>query len=161
MTESPEKPFVPDEFSPPTSFDHEAFRLRPLGPEHNASDYAAWTSSVDHIHATPGYEGSSWPRPMTLEENLGDLTRHAGEFVRREAFTYTVLAPDSDTVIGCLYIYPDRRTGTDAAVTSWLRADHAGREGEFRAALATWLHDAWPFGAWTYDGQRHERSPRG
>ena len=36
-----------------------------------ASDYAAWTSSVDHILATPGYEGSPWPRPMTLEENLG------------------------------------------------------------------------------------------
>ena len=29
---------------------------------------------------------------MTLEENLGDLTKHAREFVRREAFTYTVLA---------------------------------------------------------------------
>ena len=43
MTESPEKPFVPDEFTAPTAFDHDAFRLRPLGPEHNASDYAAWT----------------------------------------------------------------------------------------------------------------------
>ena len=59
---------------------------------------------------------------MTLEENLGDLTKHAGEFVRREAFTYTVLAPDSDTVIGCLYIYPSELTGVDAKIRSWVRA---------------------------------------
>ncbi len=44
--------FVPDGFVPPPGLDHPDFRLRPLGPEHNASDYAAWTSSVDHILST-------------------------------------------------------------------------------------------------------------
>jgi hypothetical protein len=28
------------------------FVLEPLGPEHNEQDFAAWTSSMDHIIAT-------------------------------------------------------------------------------------------------------------
>ena len=54
-------PFVPDGFVPPAGLDHAAFRLRPLGPEHNASDYAAWTTSIDHIRRTPGGRASTGP----------------------------------------------------------------------------------------------------
>ena len=119
--------FVPSSFDPPAGLDHVAFRLRPLGPEHNASDYAAWTSSIDHIRSTPGFAGLSWPHPMSLEENLGDLVRHAGDCAARAGFTYTVLAPDQDraTVIGCVYIYPTDRAGYDARVRSWVRAADA------------------------------------
>src|SRR5919107_2460277 len=48
-------PFVPDGFEPPLALDRPQFRLRPLGPQHNESDYAAWTSSFDHIRATAGW----------------------------------------------------------------------------------------------------------
>ncbi len=34
------------------------------------SDYAAWTSSIDHIMATPGFAGWGWPHEMPLDENL-------------------------------------------------------------------------------------------
>jgi hypothetical protein len=150
MTDSPGKPFVPDAFVPPAGLDHEAFRLRPLGPEHNESDYAAWTSSVEHILATPGYEGSRWPRPMTLDENLGDLTKHAREFVAREAFTYTVLAPDSETVIGCLYIYPGKRAEVDADVRSWVRVADADLDPVLYRVVTDWLNTSWPFRAIEY-----------
>ena len=30
---------------------------------------------------------------MTLDENLGDLVRHAGDFAARTGFTYAVLRP--------------------------------------------------------------------
>jgi len=145
-----DEPFVPDDFTPPSFLDHDDFRLRPLGPEHNASDYAAWTSSVDHILATPGYDGSHWPHPMTLEENLGDLTKHAGEFARREAFTYTVLSPDSDTVIGCLYIYPGERPGLDAKIRSWVRAGDADLDPVLYRVVTDWLATSWPFGEIEY-----------
>ena len=42
------------------------------GAQHNDADYAAWSSSTEHIHATPGWEKSSWPRPMTLDEAMRD-----------------------------------------------------------------------------------------
>ena len=98
-------PFVPSDFQVPGELVTERFRLEPLGPQHNAADYDAWTSSMAHIRATPGFAAWKWPREMTPEENLGDLRRHAGDFAARTGFTYTVLDPGG-RVVGCVYIYP-------------------------------------------------------
>jgi len=49
------EPFVPDDFAVPTGLVAPSFRLEPLGREHNERDYAAWTSSIVHIRATPGF----------------------------------------------------------------------------------------------------------
>ena len=99
--------FVPDDFEVPRALVCEEFWLEPLGPEHNEGDYQAWTSSIAHIRATPGFEGRPWPTPdMTLAENRGDLERHAADFAGRSGFTYTVRATGSDDIIGCVYIYP-------------------------------------------------------
>jgi hypothetical protein len=135
--------FVPDGFEPPRRLDADAFVLEPLGPEHNDSDYAAWTSSMEHIHASPGWAESTWPHAMTLDENRGDLERHARDFAERRGFTYTVLAADDDAVIGCVYIYPVE--GHDARVLSWVRADQAELDAPLRDAVSAWLRDAWPF----------------
>jgi hypothetical protein len=135
--------FVPDDFEPPQALDRPSFRLRPLGPEHNASDYAAWTSSMAHIAATPGFD-RGWPHPMTLDENRADLERHAADFAARRGFTYTVLAPDRDEVIGCVYIYPDTTLG-GAHVTSWVRASDADLDRPLHDAVAAWLASDWPF----------------
>ncbi len=138
-------PFVPATFTPPNGLAHAAFRLLPLGPEHNESDYAAWSSSIDHVRRTPGFEGLSWPHPMTLDENRGDLERHAADFAARRGFTYTVLAPGDDTVIGCVYIYPSDRTGHDAQCRSWVRAADAPLDPVLYRAVADWLATDWPF----------------
>jgi hypothetical protein len=137
-------PFVAADFEPPAGLDHPSFRLRPLGPEHNASDYAAWTSSMAHVAATPGFTDSGWPHEMTLEANRADLERHAADFRARTGFTYTVLAPYGDEVIGCVYIYPDPEGG-DAHVTSWVRAADAALDRELYRAVADWLQRDWPF----------------
>ena len=97
--------FVPDEFDPPLGLTTPRFRLEPLGPQHNESDYAAWTSSMQHIHDTPGFATSNWPHEMTIDQNRDDLLRHQRDFQARTGFTYTVLG-DDDEVIGCVYIYP-------------------------------------------------------
>jgi hypothetical protein len=137
--------FVPDGFDAPTSFAIGSVRLEPLGPEHNERDYAAWTSSMDHIHGSPGWETSRWPREMSLDENRGDLERHARDFENRDGFTYTVLDADDD-VVGCLYIYPSKDDTHDALVVSWVRASRAELDAGFRQAVADWLtSDAWPF----------------
>jgi hypothetical protein len=155
--------FVPDDFVIPHELVTEAFLLEPLGPEHNAADYAAWMSSIDHIRSTPGFEGWSWPRPeMTLEENLGDLRRHADDFARRSGFTYTVLDATSGLVVGCVYIYP-QRPATDVAsdsdsdvpapaaqVHSWVRADRPELDVAVHDAVRDWLRAAWPFSSVIY-----------
>ena len=137
-------PFVPVDFEVPLRLEAPAFRLEPLGPQHNEADYAAWSSSVEHIRSTPGWEESSWPREMTLDDNRGDLQRHADDFAERQGFTYTVLDPGEGEVIGCVYIYP-ARDSYDARVRSWVRASRAGLDAELWRAVSDWLHRNWPF----------------
>lgn len=143
----PGDPFVPDGFEPPRALALPELQLIPLGPEHNESDHAAWTSSVAHIHATPGFETLSWPPEdgMALAENLDDLERHARDFEQRTGFTYTVLAPGTAQVIGCVYIYPADDDEHDAQVRSWVRGDRAELDRVLHAAVSHWLAERWPF----------------
>ncbi len=145
--------FVPVDFAVPGGLMAEEFRLEPLGPAHNAADYAAWTASISHIRATPGFAGTGWPREMSLAENLGDLERHAQDFAGRRGFTYTVLSTRNGDVIGCVYIYPPRGekqggAGTgdhDADVSSWVRADRAELDPVLYHTVSAWLERDWPF----------------
>jgi len=142
--------FVPDDFVVPRSLVTSAFRLEPLGPEHNEGDYAAWQSSIDHIRSTPGMQDWPWPRPeMTLEENLSDLERHASDFANRTGFTYTVRDTDTDEIVGCVYIYP-RKDEPGTRVLSWVRADRADLDAPVYEAVSEWLRTAWPFTSVTY-----------
>jgi len=145
--------FVPADFAVPDGLTAREFRLEPLGPQHNAADYAAWTASTDHIRATPGFAGASWPYQMSLAENLRDLERHAQDFAERHGFTYTVLSTATGEIIGCVYIYPPRggnpgRSGAGswhAVVRSWLRADYAALDPVLYHAVRAWLERDWPF----------------
>ena len=139
------KPFVPPEFAVPGSLATEQFRLEPLGPQHNEPDYEAWSSSLEHIRQTPGWEKSNWPDDRSTEDNLRDLEGHADDFEQRKGFTYTVLDPASDDVIGCVYIYPDKSEEDDARVLSWVTASRGELDLELWRAVTDWLADEWPF----------------
>jgi hypothetical protein len=155
------RPFVPDTFVVPQELRTATFLLVPLGAEHNVSDYAAWSSSIEHILATPGFipaEGDTepWPHPMSLADNLADLVEHADHFERRLGFTYTVLDPVAGSspgeVIGCVYIYPvSDDASLDAKVSSWVRADRRELDAELWRTVTDWLASAWPFEHIRYD----------
>ena len=139
--------FVPADFDPPTSLSTERFRLEPLGPQHNEADHHAWTSSIEHVRATPGFAESSWPpiEGMSLEKNLDDLRRHADDFEARRGFTFTVLDPADQDVIGCVYIYPSSSEDWDITVRSWVTADRAELDVPLADAVAQWLATDWPW----------------
>lgn len=139
--------FVPHGFVAPRSWVGDDFVLEPLGPQHNVSDLAAWSSSIDHIRSTPGYPDGRWPPVggMSAEENLADLTRHAADFEAGRGFTFTVVDPSSREVVGCVYLYPSREAEHDVEVQSWVRADRAELDGPLADAVAQWLEDAWPW----------------
>jgi hypothetical protein len=146
----PPTDFVPSDFAVPTEAIFGELHLVPLGPEHNAADYAAWTSSIDHIRATPGFPEGGWPTLMSVSENLRDLERHAEDFRLRRGFTYTVLEANGE-VIGCVYIYPSRDEHVDAQVQSWVRVDRGDLDRPLYEAVRAWLRNEWPFGAIEYD----------
>lgn len=139
--------FTPADFVAPRELVTEAFRLVPLGPQHNAADLAAWTSSIAHIRSTPGFPDGNWPplQGMPPERNLADLIRHAADFEAGTGFTFTVLDPADGDVIGCVYLYPAHDDAHDVEVQSWVRASHAHLDQPLADALAAWLAEAWPW----------------
>ena len=140
--------FVPVDFDPPTSLAAtNQFHLEPLGPQHNQADHAAWMSSIEHIRSTPGYPDGNWPPNggMTLEENLSDLRRHADDFTRGAGYTFTVLDPEDNDVIGCVYLYPSASEEWDVTVQSWVRADRSSLDVPLADAVARWLATDWPW----------------
>lgn len=147
------QPLVPPDFPVPEPPSHLRFRFAVLGPEHNAADLEAWSSSIEHIHSTPGFRPPGWPqRPYTLEENLADLERHRDHHQRRLDFAWTVLDPARPgTVIGCVYLRPDPTGVTDAEARSWVRSDRADLDRELREHLRPWFASAWPVRV-RYDG---------
>ena len=154
--------FVPADFAVPDGLTAGEFRLEPLGPRHNAADYAAWTASTGHIRGTPGFAGWGWPHEMSQADNLRDLRRHAQDFAERRGFTYTVLSTGTGDVIGCVYIYPPRGDGPDgteagrhAVVRSWVRADHAALDPVLYHVVLAWLERDWPFRSIVY-APRHD-----
>jgi hypothetical protein len=157
----PELPFVPADFSPPPPPSGDGFALVPLGVEHNEGDLAAWSSSVDHIHATPGFSGHPWPdEPMTLERNEGDLRQHELDFAQGQGFTYSVLNPSDGAVIGCVYIYPSVKGGVEADVRSWVRATDANLDTRLYVRVTEWLRTDWPFSSFVYAPRETSNAPQ-
>jgi hypothetical protein len=150
------RPIVPDDFDVPLSLTTRQYRLERLGPQHNEADHAAWTGSIEHIRATPGFPYGQWPplSGMSLADNLADLRHHAQDFAQRTGFTYTVLDAATGDVIGCVYIYPSRRAEADGErgidVRSWVRADRAELDDTLYRSVATWLAEDWPFASVSY-----------
>ena len=142
--------FVPVDFTVPRRLETPLFVLEPLGPQHNHEDFAAWSTSIEHIRGTPGWGGSSWPRAMSPEDNLRDLEMHARHFERREGFTYTVIGRAEGEVVGCVYIYPPRDDVSDARVTSWVRETSANLDAELWRSVSDWLAGSWPFQRFEY-----------
>ena len=137
--------FVPEDYVVPLSLTGPGFRLEPLGPQHNDADHRAWTSSIAHIRATPGFSTRRWPPDggMSLDENLRDLRSHADDFQQRVGFTYTVL-DDEDVVVGCVYIYPSRADPDIAEVRSWVTANRAELDSVLHETVDRWLAADWP-----------------
>ena len=152
-SELAKEPIVPAGFEVPEQLETDHTVLRPLGPEHNASDHAAWTSSIEFIQATPGFgPDRSWPEPgMSLERNLEDLEMHRRHFDARVGFTYTVLdREDPDHVVGCVYIYPDPTGDHPVEVRSWVMAARPELDVEVWRAVTSWLESSWPFESFRY-----------
>ena len=127
------------------------FRLALLGPEHNVSDYEAWTSNMDFIRKLPGWEASPWPQLMTIEENLSDCRSHFERSTAGTDFAYTVLLPDRDEVIGCVYFKPTRPARRGAVqVLSWVTAEHSDLDRPLHEAVTNWLAAQWPWSVVEY-----------
>lgn len=134
-------------FEPPRELDTERLHLEPLAPEHTELDFAALMGSREHLRSTLHW--GSWPREdFTVEENREDLQRHGDEFEAREAYAYTVLAPDRSRCVGCVYMNPaaDDHPRT-ISLAYWVIASELENDLDehLLASVLEWIERDWPF----------------
>jgi hypothetical protein len=146
------KPFVPAEFVVPEEFETKHFRLRMLSVDDVEKDYEAVMETQERFHSM----GYSWPREgFTIEENLADLEQHQKEFLKREAFAYTVVSLDESRVLGCIYINPTDSAETDARIRMWVRESELkkGLDPIVFNQVKAWVVSSWPFSKVIYPGR--------
>ena len=125
--------------------------LRPLRATDVDRDYEAVMASAPMLRR---WSQTDWPADdFTRAENLVDLERHEREHLERVAFTFTVLHPDGDRCLGCVYLVP--LTGAIAGeslehacrISFWVRASEldTGLARHLLDTLLEWLHEAWAF----------------
>jgi hypothetical protein len=148
------RPLVPEGFHVPPRLDGDGFHLRMLSVHDVVKDYAAVMESEARLIRFMNPHGT-WPRDLTIEENLIDLGWHQREFTLRHSFAYTVMNDDESRCLGCCYIYPSDRPGYDAMAYYW------AREAEYRDGFDTVLGEAfrrflgkdWPFQRVAFPGR--------
>lgn len=136
--------FVPEDFAIPPVLETKQFRLRMLSVDDVEKDYEA-VMETQRRFLSLGYD---WPREgFTIEENLADLEQHQREFLNREAFAYTVVAPDESRVLGCVYINPAKETESDARIRMWVRESEyeKGLDPVLFREVREWIKKEWPF----------------
>jgi hypothetical protein len=148
------RPLVPATFAVPQRLDGDGFILRTLTVNNVVKDYDAVMTSADRLVGMLS-PTSSWPRGLTLEDDLIDLGWHQREFAMRHSFAYTVMSPDEAECLGCCYIVPSDKAGYDAAAFYWARTSviASGFEDRLGAAFRAWIAKDWPFGRVAYPGR--------
>lgn len=117
-------------------------------------DYDAIMTSVEHLQASFPLWG--WPAAdLSLEQDLIDLAWRQREAMLRSSFNYAVMSRDERRLLGCVYIDPPEKTGSDAEVSFWVRADElaTGLEAELKTAVRRWVAERWPFTTVCYPGR--------
>lgn len=99
--------FYPPNAPVPESLQTSEFTLRPLTPAHVKLDHAALMTSKEMLRLWSGHPEGGWPQnDFSAEQNMEDMVWHYDDHLKRIAFTFTVLTPAEDEVLGCIYIVP-------------------------------------------------------
>jgi RimJ/RimL family protein N-acetyltransferase len=133
-------------FTPPRSLDTGRVHLEPLTPDHAPLDHAAFMSSRDHLRRTLHW--GSWPKDeATVEDNRKDLERHRREFEERKAYAYTVLSPNRQECLGCVYMEPVKGRPRDVDLAFWVVEPEVrtGLDEHLLKAVLDWIRRDWPF----------------
>lgn len=92
---------------------------------------------------------------MTYAEDRIDLLRHEKEIAAHQSFNYALLNEEETAILGCVYIDPPERTGSDGEISWWVVDDLGGGEVEraLDALEPQWIAADWPFQQSRYLGR--------
>ncbi len=142
LTQAPKRssPWMPLS-SLPKPLETARYVLEPLDEEHAELDFQALMSCRARLRNE--LQWGDWPPvDFTLDFNRADLRSHHDEFMRGEAFAYTVLRPDRVRCLGCVYLECcDEIDGAQLAF--WVIDDAIDLEAVLVADMLEWMHSAW------------------
>ncbi|MEZ5338212.1 MAG: N-acetyltransferase [bacterium] len=140
------------------------FLIRPLLAADARLDYAAVMESRDFLRS---WDQSGWPEDgFSLADNRADLERAEQRHNAREAFTFTVMNPEQNECLGCIYIFPRnarwlaeaavqpgaemRWEEIDAVAMFWIRQSRLAEQLDRRLlmVLRDWFAREWQFGTY-------------
>lgn len=138
-------PWLPDDFTPPDALHTEDFVIRPLTVDDAEADYEAVMESRDIIHRA--LLSQEWPpEGFTVDDDRREIAIKQRLARDRQSFTFAVLSPSQDRVLGSVYINPGVG-GPDAAVFLWVRRAVLanGLDVALERTVRDWMESAWPF----------------
>ncbi len=152
--------FYPPPNRLPARLETAEFVITPLLPDHVELDHAALMDSIQLLRS---WSGSPWPMDdFSIDDNMNDMHWHSEEHEERIAFTFTVLNPEEDYCLGCIYIKtigealaenPDLPVQKDGAIIRfWIRdlPKLSPLNDKLLQALKRWFNNEWDFTAVYY-----------
>jgi hypothetical protein len=148
--------WLPTTFVPPDRLElGSGHHLRPIRPTDLELDYPAVMGSQARLFEIFGPAWGWPPATLTREQDLAELIRHADEMVTLESFNYAMFDRDETALLGCVYIDPPEKVGSDADISWWVVDGEVG--GELEAALRVevprWIAGEWPFDSPRFIGE--------
>jgi hypothetical protein len=125
----------------------DGYHLRPIRAADADLDYPAVMGSQPRLWSIFG-EAWGWPRDsMTYQQDRKDLARHEAEIAARQSFNYALLDDAETVLLGCVYIDPPEKQGSDGEISWWVVDDRVGTDLEraLDALVPRWIAAAWPF----------------
>ncbi|MFI7284615.1 N-acetyltransferase [Micromonospora chersina] len=141
--------WLPDDFVHPVHVPvpDTTLHLRPIREADSSLDYPAVMGSRERLWEIFGPAWAWPPETMTYEQNRIDLLRHEKEIAAHQSFNYALLDEQETRILGCVYIDPPERSGSDGEVSWWVVDDLVGGDLEraFDALVPRWIAADWPF----------------
>jgi hypothetical protein len=153
--------FYPPWAAVPERLQDPEFVLRPLRVEDAELDYAAVMESKELLRC---WGGGSWPvDDFTVADNVEDLKVHEREHRAVEAYTFTMMNPEENECLGCVYftpliellergvnLGPNDLAGVDdfeTVVRFWVRSSRLDErlDEKLLDRLLSWLREVWAF----------------
>lgn len=121
--------------------------LRPIRADDVDLDYPAVMGSRQRLWSIYGDAWGWPPATMTVEQDRDDLARHEAEAVAHQSFNYAVFDADETVLLGCVYVDPPVRPGTDAEISWWVVDDMVDSplDDTLNEFVGPWIAEAWPF----------------
>lgn len=150
------KPWLPADFEHPRRVElPTGEHLRPIRGDDVDLDMPAVMGSQPRLWSIFGAAWGWPPATMTYEQDREDLMRHEREIAEHKSFNYALLDADETELLGCVYIDPPEKAGSDADLSWWVvdRMVNTPTEQALDELIPQWIACDWPFTRPRYIGR--------